>query len=63
MLWNVFFNFSETGSESHVVTKTFEVSKMKNALVNDNEFFLSDDYGFLHELKSIDAKHKKQVKY
>ncbi|CAH8487782.1 unnamed protein product [Schistosoma rodhaini] len=50
----------DNGNESSVVTKTFDVVKVKNFHVNDKNDF-GDDYGFLNELKLIDSKRRRQL--
>ncbi|VDP87713.1 unnamed protein product [Echinostoma caproni] len=45
----------DTGCESNVVTKTFDVAKSKKPRSSDVH---ADDYGFLNDLKMIEAHRK-----
>ncbi|CAH8446463.1 unnamed protein product [Schistosoma curassoni] len=50
----------DNGNESSVVTKTFDVVKVKSFHVSDKNDF-GDDYGFLNELNLVDSKRRRQL--
>ncbi|KAF5406108.1 Double zinc ribbon and ankyrin repeat-containing protein 1 [Paragonimus heterotremus] len=49
----------DTGNESNVVTKTFEIVKAESPEGEEGTAPLTNDYGFLDDLKAIESQRKK----